>query len=183
MPKALDITNQKFGKLTAIKKMPSKNGKTYWLCVCDCGKEKVVQTCHLIDGRTKSCGCGYEQEGLTKKCVICGKEFQPLPSGTSRRYCFDCSPSYKTTEERSTSIIQLRRAMKAEAVKRFGNKCSRCGYDKNLGALEFHHKDASVKKFGLSQGGNTHSWEEYWEEAQQCELLCANCHAEQHSNM
>ena len=32
MPKALDITNQRFGKLVAISKVPSKNGKTYWLC-------------------------------------------------------------------------------------------------------------------------------------------------------
>jgi hypothetical protein len=29
MPKALDLTNKKFGKLTAIKKLPSKKGKTY----------------------------------------------------------------------------------------------------------------------------------------------------------
>ena len=57
MPKALDITNQKFGKLTAIKKAPSRSGKTYWLCKCECGNEKEVQTSHLMDGRTKSCGC------------------------------------------------------------------------------------------------------------------------------
>jgi hypothetical protein len=42
MPRAIDITNQKFGKLTAIKRAESKSGKTYWLCKCDCGNEKVV---------------------------------------------------------------------------------------------------------------------------------------------
>ena len=30
--KALDLTGQKFGYLTAIEKAPSKNGKTYWKC-------------------------------------------------------------------------------------------------------------------------------------------------------
>ena len=57
MPKALDITGQKFGKLTAISKAASRNGKTYWLCKCDCGTEKEIQTSHLMDGRTLSCGC------------------------------------------------------------------------------------------------------------------------------
>jgi hypothetical protein len=32
MPKALDLTNQRFGKLVAIQKAPSRSGKTYWLC-------------------------------------------------------------------------------------------------------------------------------------------------------
>lgn len=42
MPKALDITNERFGSLIAIKKVASKNGKTYWLCKCDCGGEIEV---------------------------------------------------------------------------------------------------------------------------------------------
>lgn len=42
MPKAIDITNQKFGKLTAIQKSESRGGKTYWLCKCECGNEKEV---------------------------------------------------------------------------------------------------------------------------------------------
>ena len=50
VPKALDITGQKFGKLLAIKKVNSKNGKTYWLCKCDCGEYKEIQTCHLTAG-------------------------------------------------------------------------------------------------------------------------------------
>lgn len=56
MPKALDLTGQKFGKLTAISKLPSKNRKTYWLCKCDCGNETEVQTSHLRNGNTQSCG-------------------------------------------------------------------------------------------------------------------------------
>lgn len=38
MPKALNLKGQRFGKLIAIKKAKSKNGKTYWLCRCDCGE-------------------------------------------------------------------------------------------------------------------------------------------------
>jgi hypothetical protein len=42
MAKPLDLTNQKFGKLTAISKAPSRSGKTYWLCKCECGNEKEI---------------------------------------------------------------------------------------------------------------------------------------------
>lgn len=63
MPNKIDITGRRFGKLVAIKEMPSKNGKTYWLCQCDCGNEKVVQTCHLRKGMTKSCGCERTKTG------------------------------------------------------------------------------------------------------------------------
>ena len=42
MGKALDITNQTFGYLTAIKKMPSQSGKTYWEFRCECGNTKVI---------------------------------------------------------------------------------------------------------------------------------------------
>ena len=57
MPKALDLTNQKFGRLTAIQRAPSKSGKTYWLCQCDCGNQKEIQTSHLTNGTILSCGC------------------------------------------------------------------------------------------------------------------------------
>ena len=57
MPKKLDLTNQRFGKLTAI--FPThKNGKTAWHCKCDCGNELDVFTFCLRNGNTSSCGCG-----------------------------------------------------------------------------------------------------------------------------
>lgn len=57
MPKTLDITGQRFGKLVALEKVASRSGKTYWLCQCDCGNQKEIQTAHLTSGATKSCGC------------------------------------------------------------------------------------------------------------------------------
>ena len=62
MPKALDITGQRFGRLVAIKKAPSRSGKTYWDCKCDCGNTKEVQTTHLRNGTIKSCGCLAEEK-------------------------------------------------------------------------------------------------------------------------
>lgn len=58
MPKALDLTNQKFGKLTALRRAPKQNDKyTRWICQCDCGNLTIVRTDFLRNGHTSSCGC------------------------------------------------------------------------------------------------------------------------------
>ena len=62
MRKAHDLTGQKFGRLTVIKRVeslvqPSGQRKTRWLCKCDCGNEKIIQSSQLKSGMTKSCGC------------------------------------------------------------------------------------------------------------------------------
>lgn len=117
---------------------------------------------------------------MIKHCEICNKEFETLPNGGSRKYCFECSPSYPKGGSRSKTISALRRAMKLQAIKELGGKCQRCGYDKCPDALVFHHTNPEEKEFGLAQGGIVHNWEEYLNEAKKCELLCANCHAEEH---
>ena len=57
MAKALDLTNQKFGKLTVIERLPNKKQKTCWLCKCECGNYTQVLTTHLRAGSIQSCGC------------------------------------------------------------------------------------------------------------------------------
>ena len=53
-----DLTNMRFGRLTAIK-IVGKNKYNYseWLCKCDCGNEKITNVSSLLNGSTKSCGC------------------------------------------------------------------------------------------------------------------------------
>ena len=59
----LDLTGQKFGKLTVL--TPAKNigTKTAWLCRCDCGTEVTVTTQRLRDGHRTSCGCDKDLFG------------------------------------------------------------------------------------------------------------------------
>lgn len=58
-PLRIDITNQRFGLLTAIErvKSPSVLSHNHWRCVCDCGKECFVGTGTLRSNKQKSCGC------------------------------------------------------------------------------------------------------------------------------
>jgi len=58
MGKLIDLTGQRFGKLTVIARDGSdKNNKATWLCRCDCGKETVVRGSDLRQEKIRSCGC------------------------------------------------------------------------------------------------------------------------------
>ena len=75
-----------------------------------------------------------------------------------------------------------RRLRKEKLVKMLGGKCVKCGYNKSISALSFHHKDPKTKRFDLSHNGNLlHNWDEVVKEALKCELLCLNCHALAHN--
>ena len=55
---AIDLTNQIFGKLTAIKRVSETGqGRRRWICECECGKEASILTHSLTSGNTQSCGC------------------------------------------------------------------------------------------------------------------------------
>jgi hypothetical protein len=47
----------KFGRLTIITEVEQRNKKRYFLCQCDCGKQKTIWISALSTGNTKSCGC------------------------------------------------------------------------------------------------------------------------------
>ena len=177
MPKKIDLTNQVFGLIKCISPAENKGNKTYWNCECViCGKQKAIQTTHIKNGSIKTCGCGCELN--QKHCEICGKSFIPKQNAHTRKYCYECSPEGTRAEQ----VSSLRKAMKKQAVKIKGGKCQKCGYDKCIDALHFHHRNPEEKSFGLSQNGIYHNWKDYLAEIEKCDLLCANCHAEEHFN-
>jgi hypothetical protein len=60
-----NLTGQKFGRLTALYidyKTPKNNGGSLmWLCKCDCGNIKTIDSHSLVSGGTKSCGCLHDE--------------------------------------------------------------------------------------------------------------------------
>lgn len=55
---AKNLAGQKYGLLTVVcRKGSSENRNATWLCICDCGKEKIVTSNALKFGYVKSCGC------------------------------------------------------------------------------------------------------------------------------
>lgn len=61
MNKFIDLTGQRFGRLTVIKRVENnKYGSVQWLCLCDCGTKKIILGICLRGG-TKSCGCLHDE--------------------------------------------------------------------------------------------------------------------------
>lgn len=52
-----DLTGQKFGRLTVIKRAENIKDRTAWLCKCECGNIIKTTGHNLKTGNTKSCGC------------------------------------------------------------------------------------------------------------------------------
>ena len=63
-----------------------------------------------------------------------------------------------------------------------GGRCERCGYNKYLGALHWHHFNADIKEYTIGHRRGL-SEKVLKEEIDKCQLLCANCHAEVHAEL
>ena len=87
--------------------------------------------------------------------------------------------------------LETRANIKELLINEAGGKCIKCGYNKCIAALDFHHRDPNEKDIGLSdllcRYVNNLSCPEdnlnlMRRELSKCDLLCANCHREEHWN-
>jgi transposase-like protein len=94
------------------------------------------------------------------------------------RYVRRTDGAYRCAKCQAGSVARRRRTVRAAVLQEAGGRCVSCGYDRYIGALQFHHLDPGEKAFALSGRGLTRSLARIREEARKCVLLCANCHAE-----
>lgn len=159
------------------------------LCDMKCRKCNIkIPTRFVIDGKERNLG-------NRKYCLACSpfksnnrqklEENIPIMEGTDR-ICSTCLKTFvfyrhkAMTKDFCSACVskRYRRNIKQLAVKYKGGKCRKCGYKKCVGAMDFHHIDPKEKDFTIS--GNAGKWETLKKELDKCELLCKNCHAEQH---
>lgn len=62
----VDLTGQKFGRLTVLSYAGKRGKHALWHCKCDCGEVRIVQGRNLKTGNTVSCGC-YIREVTAKR--------------------------------------------------------------------------------------------------------------------
>lgn len=67
----------RFERWLVVSESPKKNGRRYFLCRCDCGKEAVVLLYSLTSGASKSCGC-LQKEIATLSGKTHGNSTHPL---------------------------------------------------------------------------------------------------------
>lgn len=173
-------------------------------------KEKLIE--HIEDGKStydiaKIMGCGQtsirywlRKYGLNtkntpikndngrngKNCVYCGSDL----SGNRIKFCGSkCKSIYHythtsdeingNTNERQKRISKER---KLKLIEMKGGGCQSCGYNKNMAALSFHHRNPENKTYCIdSRRLSNTTWESILIEAEKCDLLCLNCHAEHHN--
>ena len=107
---------------------------------------------------------------LCTKCNLSKPLTDFYSSTKSSSFCKSCIVVTNKNRQRNTKQL---------AVNYKGGKCSKCGYNKCLSALEFHHVDPSTKDkdYFSQRGGLTDALKL---ELDKCVLLCANCHREEH---
>lgn len=116
------------------------------------------------------------KDGKTyKRCPTCdlikevGLDFRVSKKGI----CSWCIPCEKKR------LWEQHRGFKQKCVEYKGGKCCKCGYNKCLPAMDFHHIDPSQKDYQISEL-RTKNWKIVQSELDKCVLLCRNCHAEEH---
>ncbi len=99
-----------------------------------------------------------------------------------RNYIYDWKKGHNRIRCNSCVVNKRKLDVKKRAVAYKGGSCKKCDYDKCLAALEFHHRDSSLKEFSLS-GCHCYAWVRIQKELDKCDLLCCRCHRELHSEM
>ena len=116
----------------------------------------------------------------TKICNKCKKElnvedfpFRNKAQGTRRAVCKSCHNAFM--KERYHSKKEEIREVKKQL------SCVKCGYNKCVEALDFHHINPQEKESTVARMiANSYGIEKAFEEMEKCVVLCANCHREFH---
>lgn len=95
MPKLIDLTGKRFGRLTVIDRAPNRISKcglpnVRWNCVCDCGNEVTVDGSSLRNGHTQSCGC-YHLDRAIEANITHGDSHGGVCSCKNRLYSVWCN--------------------------------------------------------------------------------------------
>jgi hypothetical protein len=106
---------------------------------------------------------------LCPKCKLTKSKDDFYKSTKGSSYCKSCIVD---------SLEDRRKFVKQKAVDYLGGCCSKCGYNKCIAALEFHHLNPKEKDKNYSVFKK--NFDKLKPELDKCVLLCANCHREEH---
>lgn len=92
----IDLTGQRFGRLTVIERTSNKGAQPYWLCLCDCGNQHSVAGGKLRSHIIRSCGC-LQKELASKQMTTHGMH-------KSKTYCSWQSMLSRCTNKNSSDF-------------------------------------------------------------------------------
>jgi hypothetical protein len=161
--KYIDLTNQTFGLLTAIKIDTTKHNRIFWICECKCGNTKSVAAKHLRSESITSCGCAKFHIGNTSRTwrgygEIGGKYFSNIKGGAIKR-----NLEFSVTIENMWDVfvkqnrkcaltgetIYFRDKTNGEQTASIDRINSNMGY--TIENIQWVHKDVNLMKQNLSE--------------------------------
>lgn len=90
----IDLTGQRFGKLTVREKLPPlSDGRTRWLCDCDCGNSCVVNSYALRKKNQQSCGCQKIKDIVGQRfghLIVLKRSDQYVMLSDRKKYLWEC---------------------------------------------------------------------------------------------
>ena len=150
MPAFIDITGNKYNRLTVINRVANSLGKkTSWLCKCECGSFSTVYGQYLKSGRTKSCGCYQKEQARAIRTEHGRASKVDRHSDTYKDYSRETHlmRKYKLPIERYNQML-----------KEQDNKCKICSYEfgQKQGDIYVDHCHTTKEVRGLlCQGCNS----------------------------
>ncbi len=88
--------------------------------------------------------------------------------------------SYEKNKNKAKIRDNIYRDRRAILIAYFGGTCMDCGGTFPTPCFDFHHRDTYAKKFTLTMAQCSRPWDKLVEEANKCDLICANCHRLRH---
>lgn len=67
MSKFIDITGKTINSWSVRQRVKKTKGRTHWLCTCKCGMDAIVDSNHLIGGKSKQCKTCHNKQAVLKR--------------------------------------------------------------------------------------------------------------------
>lgn len=112
MNNLIDLTGKRFGKLVVREKLPpNQDGRTRWLCDCDCGNTCVVSSYALRKKNQQSCGCRKIKDLIGQRfghlVVLSRSDRYVILSDQKRKYMWECRCDCGETVYRLSEKLRL----------------------------------------------------------------------------
>lgn len=126
MPSFIDLTGQRFGKLTVLSDTGQRHyGSVVWLCRCDCGKSTKATSGVLRSGKKLSCGC-YKGTGNLRHGMTNTRLYR-IWTGLHTRCNNKNSSSYKLYGAKGISVCK-----EWDSFEQFAEWATKNGYSDDL---------------------------------------------------
>ncbi|PIC59125.1 HNH endonuclease [Sporosarcina sp. P12(2017)] len=76
--KRLNLIGDRYGGLVVKEEADRKGKARCYLCICDCGEQKIILLKDLRSGNSKSCGCLQKEKARNNALELAGKRFGKL---------------------------------------------------------------------------------------------------------